>query len=100
MKIRSPKHLRYVASQDCCVCGWWDETVVPHHLLRAGGKGMGTKACDSKAVPLHHDCHQELHLYGDEVEWFALNGEEYEDIIELAKVLSAGSPDKRIREGK
>lgn len=72
--------------------------MVPHHLLRAGGKGMGTKACDSKCVPLHHECHQSLHLHGDEVEWFALRGLDYESVIERTLILSASSPDKRIRE--
>lgn len=59
---------------------------------------MGTKACDSMCVPLHHECHQSLHLHGDEVDWFALRGWEYGRVLELRGELVAGSPDKKIRE--
>lgn len=96
-KVRSAKHKSYVASQPCCVCGWHDDTIVPHHLLRGGGKGMGTKACDSMCVPLHDTCHRQLHLDGKEIEWFNSKGLDYEDVLQIAAYLSATSPCKKVK---
>lgn len=96
-KVRSPKHRRYVAMKPCLVCGWWNETIVPHHLLRGGGKGMGTKACDSMCVPLHDTCHKLLHMDGKEVEWFNEMGLKYEEVLDAVKNLCITSPCKKIR---
>ncbi len=98
MKIRSKKHLAFVASQPCILSGYWNDTVVPHHLLRAGGKGMGIKACDSLVVPLTSFMHDALHKNGNEVVFFANRGLDYEAVKQIARDLSNRSPDKRIRE--
>ena len=100
MKIRSKKHLRFIASQPCMICGVWDETVVPHHLLRSGGKGMGTKACDGETVPMCHYHHQQLHLNGDEIHFFNLYGLDYESVLDTARYYCIESPCKKIKEAE
>lgn len=97
-KIRCKIHLRYVASCNCMICGFWSESVVGHHLLKAGGHGMATKECDSCAVPLCHHHHQALHLHGDEIEWFELNGWEYSQVLEYCRQLCLESPSKKIKD--
>ena len=97
-KIRSPIHLAFVRSHACIVTGYKGNTVVAHHLLRAGGKGLGTKACDSLAVPLSSYVHDALHKNGNEVAFFVNHGLNYESVKEIARKLSFESPDKRIRE--
>lgn len=69
-----------------------------HHLLRSGGKGIATKACDGEAVPLCHYHHQALHLHGDEIDWFELHGWDYSQVLEYCKVLCLGSPSKKIKD--
>lgn len=98
MKIRSEKHLRYVAGLNCLINNAWDETVIPHHLLRAGGKGIGTKACDSLCVPLSHFNHERLHANGNEVVFLINNGWPYLNVLYLVQEINSNSPDKRIRE--
>ncbi len=41
---------------------------------------MSSKAGDDKVVPLCHFCHMDLHGWGDEVDFFFLNGWDYEDV--------------------
>jgi hypothetical protein len=83
-RYRSKKHLAFIATQPCMICSHPAE---PHHLLRAGGKGMGIKASDSHAVPLCHFCHMELHSDGNEIKWFEYRGWEYEKVKNHAKKL-------------
>lgn len=68
-----------------------------HHLLRAEGHGMGTKACDRYCVPLHYTMHDMLHKNGAEIEFFKTYGWAYEDVLKYAKELCERSPDKKIR---
>lgn len=69
----SAKHLDFVRSLPCVVCGASAEA---HHLLDAGAgtRGMGMKAPDRYTVPLCHSHHMELHAHGDETEWMSLRG--------------------------
>ncbi len=97
-KIRSEKHLAYVRRQACIISGHKGESVIAHHLLRAGGKGMGTKACDSLTVPLTTLIHDALHKNGNEESFFANHGLNYEVVKALAMQFASLSPDKRIRE--
>ncbi len=97
MKIRSPKHVAYIAAMDCLINGEWDETVVEHHLLRAGGKATGTKACDSLCVPLSHNNHDALHRNGDEVGFLAGKDIDYLEMLYWLKDVNSRSPDARIR---
>lgn len=95
-KIRSEKHLAYIRSQPCIITGYVGEAVVAHHLLRMGGKGLGTKACDSLVVPLTSFMHDMLHRNGNEVAFFANHGKPYETIQSIVEQLALKSPDKRI----
>lgn len=98
MKIRSPRHMRYIAGLSCLINGFWDETGIGHHLLRAGGKAAGTKGCDSLAVPMSHFNHQMLHANGNEVAFFANHGWDYLRLLWWLKATNELSPDKKIRE--
>lgn len=98
MKIRSKKHREYVSQQPCIVTGIVGEGVQAHHLLRAGGKGLATKACDSFCIPLYHEIHSALHNSGNEVIFFTNHGIDYETVKQTARSLALASPDKRIRE--
>lgn len=97
MKIRSEKHRRFVASRPCIITGRQGEGVQSHHLLRAGGKGLGTKACDSLCVPLYYMTHDALHRMGDEIAFFANHGLDYEYVKTIAKFLALASPCSKIR---
>lgn len=97
-KIRSAKHRKFVSEQPCMITGYQDEGVDPHHLLRSGGKSMGTKACDSKCIPLMHKYHMELHANGDEVLYLDLMGIGYDVAEAEALRLARLSPCKKIRE--
>jgi len=60
---RSPEHLQWLRGRPCTVgrregCGGKIEAA---HVDHAGGKGVGIKVADWKAVPLCADHHAELH---------------------------------------
>lgn len=96
-KIRSKEHREFVASQPCIITGL-TEGVQAHHLLRASGKGMGTKACDSLCIPLHYKYHNDLHKHGDEILYLDLWGVDYEMAKDMAEFLCMKSPCKKIKE--
>lgn len=96
-KIRCDKHRRYVASKPCMIGGCYSDVIQAHHLLRSGGKGMATKACDGETVPLCYNHHAMLHANGDEIDWFALHGWDYPDVLEYCRVLCMESPSKKIK---
>ena len=99
MKIRSPKHRKFVASQPCIITGYQGERGVPHHLMRVDGtKGVGTKSCDRWCIPLEFSIHEALHNNGDEIAFFTNHGMPYERVMLKARCLAQQSPDKRIRE--
>jgi hypothetical protein len=97
-KIRCKKHLKHVASLPCLVCEEWNETVVPHHLLRFGGKGVGTKACDSLTVPLCHAHHSELHRMGDELAFFDMYGYIPRWVADMVFMICMTSPSEKIKD--
>jgi hypothetical protein len=45
-----------------------------HHLQHVGERGVGMRSGDNWAVPLCHDCHMDLHRFGDERTWWDLMG--------------------------
>lgn len=70
IRLINKKHLQYVASQDCMICG--ETPVQAHHLLKpnTGFRG-GVKAGDDNVVPLCFKHHAELHTkFGDEEKFF------------------------------
>jgi hypothetical protein len=75
----SAKHLAFIRSLPCCVCGSV-HLVHAHHLLRTGEHGMGQRSADKYALPLcdkwapEIGCHRKLHVNGDEEAWLASVG--------------------------
>ena len=67
-RIRNRGHLRYVASQPCLVCGRAPSQA--HHLRFAQPRAMGRKVSDEFTVPLCATHHHELHMRGNELEWW------------------------------
>ena len=77
-RTSNKKHLEWVATLPCCICGEFGVQV--HHLLRADPKrGMGRRSNDEFTIPLCYKHHQELHLNGNENFYLAthnVNGKE------------------------
>ena len=67
-RIRNREHLRYVATQPCLVCGRAPSQA--HHLRFAQPRAMGRKVSDEFTVPLCATHHHELHMHGNELEWW------------------------------
>ena len=67
-RLRNRDHLRYVASQPCLVCGRSPSQA--HHLRFAQPRAMGRKVSDEFTVPLCGTHHHELHMRGNEQEWW------------------------------
>jgi DNA recombination protein Rad52 len=68
-RIRSREHLRFVACQPCLIC-----TRTPsqaHHLRFAQPRALGRKVSDEFTVPLCAIHHHELHMRGNEKDWWA-----------------------------
>ena len=81
-RIKSKRHLEYVAKQRCCLTfssDWCRGNVQAHHLLKPyeGKRGMGMKASDNNVVPLCYYHHAQLHdQQGDEDSfWLSQNKE-------------------------
>ena len=67
-RLRNRDHLRFVASQPCLVCGRSPSQA--HHLRFAQPRAMGRKVSDEFTVPLCGTHHHELHMRGNEQEWW------------------------------
>ena len=67
-RLRNRDHLRFVASQPCLVCGRSPSQA--HHLRFAQPRAMGRKVSDEFTVPLCAAHHHELHMRGNELEWW------------------------------
>ena len=90
-KIRSRKHLMYIADKPCLICGGID---VQAAHIRYTGAGMGLKPCDSYVVPLCIEHHQEQHSMNERMFWHLYK----KNPIAKALSLCAESPDKKIRQ--
>jgi len=66
--IRSAKHLAYVRTLPCCVCGN-DQDIQAHHLTHIRSNGISVKSDDSLAVPLCGENHYLLHWMGERSYW-------------------------------
>ena len=76
----SERHLELIRQLPCCVCGEMGTDMNPieaHHLKISAERGMGMRATDKWAVPLHH----EEHINGvervgsrNELKWFQSRG--------------------------
>lgn len=67
--MKSQRHLKFIASLPCLVTGCIGATQV-HHLMRGVLRGMGMKAGDEWALPLHFKVHDALHRDGNERRFF------------------------------
>ena len=67
-RIRDREHLRFVARQPCLVCGRTPSQA--HHLRIAQPRALGRKVSDEFTVPLCAIHHHDLHMKGNEAEWW------------------------------
>jgi hypothetical protein len=65
---RDKRHLEYVASKSCLVCGRSPSDA--HHLRFAEPRALGRKVSDEFTVPLCRTHHRDLHARGDERAWW------------------------------
>jgi hypothetical protein len=66
---RNKAHLAFVAAQPCLVCK--RSPCDAHHLKFAEPRALGRKVGDEFTVPLCREHHQQLHLHGNEMAWWA-----------------------------
>ena len=78
-RYRSKSYLQTLRGKPCLVCGFGGEV---HHLTFAEPNAMGMKVGDNWCVPLCHAHHMELHGFGDERLWWAMQGIEPVPIAE------------------
>ena len=77
-RIKDNKHLDYIRSLPCCICGGIDTEAA--HIRTASlehGKshtGMAEKPSDKWSVPLCNRHHREQHDFGNELKWWASKG--------------------------
>lgn len=65
--IRNKKHLEFIRSLSCCVCG-----SIPcdaAHIRKGTGGGMGMKPGDDCVIPLCRSCHMGQHRTGEVSFW-------------------------------
>lgn len=67
-RVRSKKHLAFVASQPCLVCG--RSPADAHHLGFMQPRALGRKVSDEFTVPLCRLHHRALHDSGSEGSWW------------------------------
>lgn len=86
------KHLKFIDTLECCVCGT-RHGVTHHHLLRVDkaylrtaegeqdflipkvkSKGMGTKSDDIFCLPVCPKCHAAAHMAGNDKAFFQSKG--------------------------
>jgi hypothetical protein len=67
-RVRDREHVRYVAKQECLICGRTPSD--PHHLRFAQTRALGRKVSDEFTVPLCRGHHREVHRCGDEAAWW------------------------------
>jgi hypothetical protein len=68
-RIRDMRHLEFVTTQPCRVCG--RHPCEAHHLRFAQPRALGRRVSDEFTVPLCRIHHDEIHRRGDEVAWWA-----------------------------
>jgi hypothetical protein len=65
---RDKRHLRFVCTQPCVVCG--RAPCDAHHLRFAQPRALGSKVSDEFTVPLCRSHHRAVHDAGDERAWW------------------------------
>jgi hypothetical protein len=67
-RIRDKRHLEFVMTQPCLVCG--RHPCEAHHLRFTQPRALGRRVSDEFTVPLCRIHHDEIHRRGDEVAWW------------------------------
>ena len=80
-KIRSRKHLMFIASLPCMMCQRTD--VQAAHIRTGNGAGVGLKSGDDCVVPLCVECHRVQHSTSEKKFW----GDNLDKAQNLAKRL-------------
>ena len=65
---RSKRYMEFIREQPCCLTGMVSndfQTVDPHHEPMPGASTVGSKACDSRCVPVAHGIHLKMHSPGN-----------------------------------
>lgn len=93
-RFKCIKHLMFVATQPCCVCG--NHPTQAHHPLSTKSRQKLGKAHDNEAIPLCYPHHAELHdRIGGELKFMIRYNVKFEEIWTR---LCAVSPSKKVRE--
>ena len=93
---RSPAHLAYVRSHQCCIEGCQDMPIEAAHVRIGSGAGIGQKPDDWRAVSLCRDHHARQHEVGERTFWA---GVDVEALIEAFCKASPKAHDiRRIRQ--
>ena len=106
------KHLQFIDSLPCIVCGKTNEST-HHHLLRVSmeyltptketeglmfpkvkSKGMGTKSDDRFCLPVCYRCHHEAHMKGNDKKYFQEKGISKPEELALAFFKYSGQYEK------
>ena len=109
------KHMKFIDSLPCVICGGSCGQSTHHHLLRVGreyqspmdgqeglmfpkvkSKGMGTKSDDRFCLPICAKHHAEAHRYGNDKQYFQAHGIERPEEFALALWKYSGQYEKAI----
>ncbi len=75
---RSPAHLAFVRSHECCIAGCNGRPIEAAHVRMGSGAGIGFKPDDFRAVSLcggPHGHHQQQHNVGERTFWAGIDVE-------------------------
>ena len=96
-RLRSPAHLSFVRSHQCCVPGCDGRPIEAAHVRTGTGGGMGVKPGDDWTISLCRGHHAEQHQIGEP----AFEQKYAIDMKKLATEFAAASaPLKRAKHGK
>jgi hypothetical protein len=90
-RLRDRHHLKFVARQPCLACGRTPSQA--HHLRIAQPRALGRKVSDEFTVPLCALHHHDLHMKGNEGEWWNGRAIEPLPVAESLWRQSRGLPD-------
>ncbi len=91
--VRSARHLKFIRSFCCAVCGESNQIEAAHVRLWTDGS-LGYKPSDAWALPLDSGCHARQHQIGEKTFWRGYGKNPHKLAIEFARQ----SPDPAIKE--
>ena len=75
---KDARHLDFIRSQPCCICGDNTSTEAAHlrtpNLVLGKDDGGWGRPSDQWATPLCSRCHREQHEFGNELAWWKSKG--------------------------